>query len=858
MGPRRITMEDSRDRPEAYAGARTRLALDSSLNNNGLQDEKENIGGESEDRLAGTALNRRISPPFNGRATTSRMSGTRTSYATSSTNTRPLSEVPLPPQRAPTSRQIQPGFNRPGRVMKAPSAFKYSNTNVERVEDLPESDAAQSENEYPGAVGGEDTETEDEQSPNAYANSAVPPIANGFRLRKDLNPSIQAANSLMMPGINRPRRSASLSEAPHHDDYRLQVVPPQHPQHPSSRPGTSQGFAADAGVGARRVAPEERERQELEARAAEYGKYRREEDIMDEARQAGQSPSPTSSVKGKQNQRSMFGHRRRDSDTLRALANPGSPTRMDDQARLSPTAVARHGRLSPGIRERISPPRGKGQGSPGTVRGRLSPQGPNKFTAPRDVAKHRWSGTTPDPVTAQTFMANSVQQDEHDHLAMRNEERERERDRDRDHDREREQKERKEQQQPSQPQQVQKARSQSQAPQARSSAPPPPQTGLGRHLMVNKKAYARLDQIGKGGSSKVYRVMNSANELYAIKRVSLDRIDAETMSGYMNEIALLKRLDGNNRIIKLLDSEVKGGPGSSKGYLMLVMECGEVDFAKLLQQQMQERLNLVWVGYYWQQMLQAVHVIHEEKIVHSDLKPANFVLVRGQLKLIDFGIANAIANDTTNIQRDHQIGTVNYMSPEAIELPDGMRRLKVGRPSDVWSLGCILYQMVYGHPPFQHLSVYQKMKAIPDISHVIDFPEYAVPSVPVKPVGTSQPEPPVRLEHLRKRVPKSVVESMKSCLCRSAKERATIPQLLAQEWVDGLRDEVEKPKPKPDITEVLGPDETVINPYYMRQLLEYGMGLGAQGTMSADELMKEAERLVGELRAVQMSPSPSR
>lgn len=57
-----------------------------------------------------------------------------------------------------------------------------------------------------------------------------------------------------------------------------------------------------------------------------------------------------------------------------------------------------------------------------------------------------------------------------------------------------------------------------------------------------------------------------------------------------------------------------------------------------------------------EQMLQAVHVIHEEKIVHSDLKPANFVLVRGQVKLIDFGIANAIANDTTNIQRDHQVG----------------------------------------------------------------------------------------------------------------------------------------------------------------------------------------------------------
>jgi serine/threonine-protein kinase TTK/MPS1 len=54
-------------------------------------------------------------------------------------------------------------------------------------------------------------------------------------------------------------------------------------------------------------------------------------------------------------------------------------------------------------------------------------------------------------------------------------------------------------------------------------------------------------------------------------------------------------------------------------------------------------------------MLQAVNAIHEEKIVHSDLKPANFLLVGGSLKLIDFGIAKAIGNDTTNIHRDQQV-----------------------------------------------------------------------------------------------------------------------------------------------------------------------------------------------------------
>ncbi len=54
--------------------------------------------------------------------------------------------------------------------------------------------------------------------------------------------------------------------------------------------------------------------------------------------------------------------------------------------------------------------------------------------------------------------------------------------------------------------------------------------------------------------------------------------------------------------------------------------------------------------------LQAVQGIHELRIVHSDLKPANFLLVQGQLKLIDFGIAKSIAGDTTSISRESQVG----------------------------------------------------------------------------------------------------------------------------------------------------------------------------------------------------------
>ncbi len=76
-------------------------------------------------------------------------------------------------------------------------------------------------------------------------------------------------------------------------------------------------------------------------------------------------------------------------------------------------------------------------------------------------------------------------------------------------------------------------------------------------------------------------------------------------------------------------------------------------------------------------MLEAVHAVHQENVVHSDLKPANFVLVKGRLKIIDFGIAKAVANDTVNIQRDQQIGTANYMSPEAIQRMNNQKVLKV-------------------------------------------------------------------------------------------------------------------------------------------------------------------------------------
>ncbi|KAL3925344.1 MAG: hypothetical protein SGILL_000472 [Bacillariaceae sp.] len=285
-------------------------------------------------------------------------------------------------------------------------------------------------------------------------------------------------------------------------------------------------------------------------------------------------------------------------------------------------------------------------------------------------------------------------------------------------------------------------------------------------LRIKRESYVKLGAIGKGGSCKVYRALSKKCTVVAIKKVKLDGMTTKQIEGYANEISLLKRLKGNPYIIRMYDSELD----LQRKSLFVVMELGEVDLNYVLQQRAKaetsKSLDMNFIRLTWQQMLSAVHSIHEAKIIHSDLKPANFLFVRGALKLIDFGIAKAIANpdDTTKIVRESQIGTLNYMSPESIlDTGEGGAagpRMKIGRASDVWSLGCILYEMVYGTTPFASYHFIVKLQAIINEDHNIKFPD----------AGESG---------------EAAIDAMKQCLRRSPEERPPIVGkngLLNEHW----------------------------------------------------------------------------
>merc|ERR1711879_64769 len=185
--------------------------------------------------------------------------------------------------------------------------------------------------------------------------------------------------------------------------------------------------------------------------------------------------------------------------------------------------------------------------------------------------------------------------------------------------------------------------------------------------------------------------------------------------------------------------------------LSLVLELGDIDLCELLKQLSKQRVRINAIRVYWQQMLEAVSVIHAHKIVHTDLKPANFVSFQGCLKLIDFGIAGAIQANTTSIKRETMSGTLNYISPEALCYQEN-NQTKLGVASDVWSLGIILYEMVYNKTPFASVrGIAQKMQRIVSEAYKIDFP-------------------PIDNEH--------VVDVMNLCLQRDPKKRPTTKELL--------------------------------------------------------------------------------
>lgn len=253
---------------------------------------------------------------------------------------------------------------------------------------------------------------------------------------------------------------------------------------------------------------------------------------------------------------------------------------------------------------------------------------------------------------------------------------------------------------------------------------------------VNNKIYLKLKLLGKGGFAKVYKVFDreGGNE-YALKVIDCESADPAILKSFETEIESLKSLAKYNNIINLIDYEIL----DIKRFL--VLECGETDLlnfikeriknerrvlskTELLEKTLTETLIPVYeLRTYFRHMILAVDSLHKSSIIHLDLKPANFILVKGIVKLIDFGISNKLPKpESTSFNMSTSAGTPNYMAPEQFlrQRRHGEKVYRVGRKADVWALGCILHYMAFSETPYQSIQQqHDKIMNICDYKKVV-------------------------------------------------------------------------------------------------------------------------------------------
>ena len=198
------------------------------------------------------------------------------------------------------------------------------------------------------------------------------------------------------------------------------------------------------------------------------------------------------------------------------------------------------------------------------------------------------------------------------------------------------------------------------------------------------------DKLGVGGMGIVYRATYlKTGQTVALKVLAPDlTADPRIAKRFEREMDILKRLKHPN-IIQYFGGSTSG---AQRYYAMELLPGGALD--EVLRKK--GRLSWEQAVEYGLQIAQALEHAHNASVIHRDLKPSNLLLTKkGQLKLSDFGIAR----DTQATQitaAGKTVGTMAYMAPEQIT-----GKQPVSRKTDLYALGCVLFEMLAGRPPFE-------------------------------------------------------------------------------------------------------------------------------------------------------------
>lgn len=258
--------------------------------------------------------------------------------------------------------------------------------------------------------------------------------------------------------------------------------------------------------------------------------------------------------------------------------------------------------------------------------------------------------------------------------------------------------------------------------------------------------YKTVRTIGKGTFGTALLVeSNGTGKRYVLKRIRLARMTKEQRDAANLEMELLAKLHHSN-VIAYKEAWVENG----HTIFIVTLYCSRGDLLSMLRRWRGPPPDDAFVIEILVQLLSALAYVHDRNIIHRDVKSSNVFLTEvGLVQLGDFGLAARIGAEDDATAPGTMVGTPNYMAPEVIsELPHG-------RPCDVWSLGCVTYEMMALKPAFAAFDLDGLIKKVKTASAA---------------------RPPARFS----RELKSIVAKM---LSKNPADRPTCLQILDDRWI---------------------------------------------------------------------------
>lgn len=224
--------------------------------------------------------------------------------------------------------------------------------------------------------------------------------------------------------------------------------------------------------------------------------------------------------------------------------------------------------------------------------------------------------------------------------------------------------------------------------------------------------YEIIEEIDQGGFGTILKArQKSLGRLVAIKLLSAKRTQKQSeIMRFRREAESMAVLSHDN-IISVFDYAYYGN-----NYYIVMEYIDGITFDTALTSGIPVDMSLLIL----EKVINGLKVAHSENIIHRDIKPSNILLGKqGQVKLADFGLATIQPDITQHSSTNAIIGTFSYMAPEAMVSPKD-----VDARVDIFSLGCILYQILSGSVPFPGTSIgevsYKVINEAPDAITVND------------------------------------------------------------------------------------------------------------------------------------------